>query len=159
MAGYLTKDIENIDKTIWQSIASIIRPFITAFITIAVATWHSPLLGPIALLVSAINYYYHCRTHNLRIELGRLTNTLNRRIRLHTEQLRGGHAMIRAFNRQDHILLTNEQINEDRTKLSIYNRALDDYFSRQEFLSRVLQLATGYLVLQLRGIVSIVALV
>lgn len=108
VAGYLTNDIENIDKTICDSLELVIQPFVTAFITISSATWVSPLLGPIALLVSAVNYYYSARIHNFNIELGRLENFLNRKIRLHKEQMRGGYAMIRAFNRQDAILAMNK---------------------------------------------------
>lgn len=74
LAGYLTNEIENIDTTVWQSLQNIVQPCVTALITIMLAIHHAPLLGPIALAVVSLNYYYYSYTHNFRISLARLEN-------------------------------------------------------------------------------------
>ncbi len=108
----VTNDIDNISQTLQQTMSQLLTSLLTVVAVLGMMFWISPLLAlvalvsvPVSMIVSALVMR---RSQRLFIEQWRRTGRLN----AHIEETFSGHALVKAFGRQEEVEHTFAEEND-----------------------------------------------
>ena len=118
MLSRVTNDIDNISQSLQQTMSQLLTSLMTVVAVLAMMFWISPLLALIALVSVPVSLLVTRaimqRSQGQFIAQWRRTGQLN----AHIEESFSGHALVKAYNRQDEVEKTFADENEELFKVS-----------------------------------------
>ena len=118
MLSRVTNDIDNISPTLQQTMSQLLTSLMTVIAVLAMMFWISPMLALIALISVPVSLLVTRaimqRSQGQFIAQWRRTGQLN----AHIEESFSGHALVKAYNRQDEVEKTFADENEELFKVS-----------------------------------------
>ena len=118
MLSRVTNDIDNISTTLQQTMSQLLTSLMTVIAVLAMMFWISPMLALIALISVPFSLLVTRtimqRSQGQFIAQWRRTGQLN----AHIEESFSGHALVKAYNRQDEVEKTFADENEELFKVS-----------------------------------------
>ena len=118
MLSRVTNDIDNISQTLQQTMSQLLTSLMTVVAVLAMMFWISPMLALIALVSVPVSLLVTRaimqRSQGQFIAQWRRTGQLN----AHIEESFSGHALVKAYNRQDEVEQTFAEENDELFQVS-----------------------------------------
>jgi ATP-binding cassette subfamily B protein len=118
MLSRVTNDIDNISQSLQQTMSQLLTSLMTVVAVLVMMFWISPLLALLALVSVPVSLFVTRaimqRSQGQFIAQWRRTGQLN----AHIEESFSGHALVKAYNRQDEVERTFAEENDELFKVS-----------------------------------------